>query len=64
MAITKEVESVKLVLKQEKGSQTISGCNKSATTEGLYSLATSVAELLNDSLREISKVETTALIQE
>ncbi len=64
MAIVKDIDSVKVVLKHKEGTQTISGCSKSATEEGLYSLATAVAELLEEEVREVSKVETTILIEE
>lgn len=64
MAIIKDVAAVKVVLKHKEGSQTISGCSKTATEEGLYSLATAVVNLLEDEVREISKVETTILVQE
>ena len=64
MAIIKDVAAVKVVLTQKEGMQTISGCSKTATEEGLYSLATAVAELLDEEVREISKVETTILIEE
>ena len=64
MAILQDVTSIKLVLKSKEGSQTISGCNKTASEQGLYSLATSVAGLLVEEVREISKVQTTTLIEE
>ncbi len=64
MAIVKDVAAVKVVLKHEDGMQTISGCSKSATEEGLYNLGVAVAELLQEEVREISKVETTILVQE
>ncbi|QEH67676.1 hypothetical protein QTL86_16650 [Cellulosilyticum sp. ST5] len=64
MAITADVKNVKVVLNLAKGSQTISDCSKTATAEGLYSVGTAVAALLQEELEAVTKVEETSLIEE
>ena len=64
MAITADVKNVKVVLKLAKGSQTVSDCSKTATAQGLYSVSTAVATLLQEELEEVTKVEETTLIEE
>ena len=64
MAITADVKNVKVVLKLAKGSQTVSDCSKTATAQGLYSVGTAVATLLQEELEEVTKVEETTLIEE
>lgn len=64
MAITTSVKNVKVVLKLEEGSQTISGCSKEAANEGLYSMAVAVSGLLNQETEGITKVEEVILIEE
>lgn len=62
MAIKADVKNVKVVLKLAKGSQTVSDCNKAATSEGLYNVGLAVANLLSEELEEVTKVEETSLI--
>ncbi len=64
MAVTTELKGIKLVLDLEKGSQTISGCNPSATNEGLNALGKAVASLVQSPIEAIVKVEETILIEE
>lgn len=62
--VSDALKDVKVVLKLAKGSQTISGCNKSASNEQLYELATAVASLEAESLEIVTKVEERTLISE
>lgn len=45
MAVNRAIKSCKLTLKLAEGSQTINGCNPSATDEQLYQLANAVSSL-------------------
>lgn len=62
--ITSTVKDVKVVLKLAKGSQTIGGCNESATDDQLHALGLAVSNLEKENLETISKVTETLLISE
>lgn len=62
--ITSALKSMKVVLKLAEGSQTIAGCNPSATDEQLYQLGTAVGKLEAQNVDAITKVVETALINE
>lgn len=64
MAVTTEVKGVKLVLKLEKGTQTVSNCSQSATNDALYEIGSAVATLQNEQVTDVSKVVETILIEE
>jgi hypothetical protein len=63
MAVTAEVKGVKLVLKLEKGSQTVSNCSQVATDDALYLIGDAVANLQKEQVTSISKVIETTLIE-
>ena len=63
MAIKAEVSGVKLVLKLDKGSQTISNCSQGAADEALYEIGSAVASLQKETVASFSKVVETTLIQ-
>ncbi|MEG0086218.1 MAG: hypothetical protein RR090_12005 [Niameybacter sp.] len=62
MAVTAELEEVKVMLKFTKGSQTIPHCNKEATDANLHSLAVAIASLNQETLERIMKVTETKLL--
>ena len=59
-----ELKSTKVVLKLAEGSQTISGCNASATDEQLYALGNAVGKLEAQRVDTITKVTENTLINE
>lgn len=56
------LKGVKIVLKLEEGSQTISGCNTEATDEQLYALGDAVSKLEAKGVEAISKIVESTLI--
>lgn len=62
--VSAEVKEVKVVLKLAKGSQTIAGCNQSASNDQLYALGSAVSTLTAEAVGSISKVEETVLVNE
>ncbi len=64
MAVQSQVKSTKVVLKLEKGSQTISNCNPAASDEALYNLAEAVADLEANMAVGVTKVVETTLVSE
>lgn len=63
MAVTAEVKGVKLVLKLEKGSQTVSNCSQGASDDALYAIGDAVASLQRENVASMSKVVETILIE-
>ncbi|MEG0086346.1 MAG: hypothetical protein RR582_06875 [Niameybacter sp.] len=63
MAVTAELDEVKVVLKFTKGSQTLPHCNKEAGDENLYNLGVAIAGLNAETLERVSKVTETKLIE-
>ena len=64
MAVITAVKGVKLVLKLEKGAQTVSNCSQSATNDALFEIGKAVATLQEESVTNVSKVVETILIEE
>lgn len=64
MAVEAQVKSAKVVLKLEKGSQTISNCKKTASDDALYTLAEAVAALEDRVAVGVTKVVETTLVSE
>ena len=64
MAVTTELKGIKLVLDLEKGSQTVSNCNVTATNESLNALGKAVAGLVDSPVEAIVRVEEKILIEE
>ncbi|WP_069999255.1 DUF1659 domain-containing protein [Cellulosilyticum sp. I15G10I2] len=64
MAVTAEVKGVKLILKLNKGSQTVSNCSQSATDDALYAIGGAVASLQQEEVTNLTKVVETILIAE
>lgn len=64
MAVTEELKSVKVVLKLSEGSQTISDCRQDATNEQLYKLGDAVSKLEAKTVKTMTKVVESALINE
>ncbi len=64
MAVTTEVKGVKLILKLEKGSQTIANCCQNASNEALYEIGSAAASLQKEQVTNLSKVVETILIAE
>lgn len=62
MAVTETVSTVKVVLKLDKGSQTISGCKHDATGDALYQLGKAISALQSENLNEIVKIQETKLV--
>ncbi|MGL4737047.1 MAG: hypothetical protein ACRCW2_06275 [Cellulosilyticaceae bacterium] len=62
MAVTESVSGVKVVLKLEKGSQTISGCKHDATGEALYNMGKAIGTLQSENVNEIVKIQETKLV--
>ncbi|MEG0086407.1 MAG: hypothetical protein RR090_11760 [Niameybacter sp.] len=62
MAVTAELEEVKVSLKFTKGSQTLGNCYKEATDEGLYNLGQAIGGLHKETLETITKVVESKLI--
>ena len=63
MAVISEIKGTKLSLKLDKGTQTVSNCNASATNEQLYKLAEAVGTLTEASVASVVKVVETTLAQ-
>ena len=63
MAVTAEVKGVKLVLKLEKGSQTVSNCSQGASNDALYAIGDAVASLQKEQVTSVSKVVESTLIE-
>jgi len=63
MAVTAEVKGVKLVLKLEKGSQTVSNCSQSGSDDALHAIGKAVATLQKEQVTSISKVVEAVLIE-
>lgn len=61
MARTEE-KGVKVVLDLKEGTQTVSGCNLSATDDQLYALAMAVAQLEDEDVVDVTKVVETTLM--
>lgn len=64
MAVAETIQGVKVILKLEKGTQTISGCKHDATGEALYGLGEAIGSLQSQNLKEIQKVVQTQIISE
>lgn len=64
MAVSADVKGVKVVLKLEKGSQTISDCSKTATDEKLFEIGDAVATLQQEPVTGIVKVVESTLLNE
>lgn len=64
MAVAETIQGVKVILKLEKGTQTISGCKHDATGEALYELGEAIGSLQSQNLKEIQKVVQTQIISE
>ncbi|MEG0579090.1 MAG: hypothetical protein RR090_12565 [Niameybacter sp.] len=62
MAVTGDLDEVKVVLKFTKGSQTIPHCNKAATDENLYNLGSAIADLNAETLERVTKVTESKLV--
>lgn len=58
------LKGIKVVLKLTEGSQTITGCNQSATDDQLYTLGSAVAKLEAHDLEGMSKIEESILMNE
>ena len=64
MAVAEKIQGVKVVLKLEKGSQTISGCKHDATGEALYQVGSAIASLQAYSIKNMQKVVQTEITNE
>ena len=64
MAVTAATKSVKLRLVLAEGTQTIAGCNVSATNENLFSLGNAVSKIEAQAVDSIIKVKESTLIVE
>ena len=64
MVVKEELKGVKVVLKLSEGSQTISDCRLDATNEQLYKLGTAVGKLEAKTVKTMTKVVESALINE
>lgn len=63
MAVSSKKEKVKVVLKFDQGSQTLTRCKQSATDEALYQLGEAIGSLNTAALEDIMKVTEEKLIQ-
>ena len=64
MAVVSEVKNTKVVLKLEKGSQTIPNCAKTASDESLYGLGEAVSALESQGVVGVTKVVETTLVND
>ncbi len=64
MAVDAQVKSTKVVLKLEKGTQTISNCTHTASNDALYTLAEAIAALEEKAAVGVTKVVETTLVSE
>lgn len=62
MAVQKTLDEVKVVLKLQKGSQTIAKCNKEVTDEAYFALGQAVASLQREAVQGITKIEESILV--
>lgn len=62
MAFQETVSTVKVVLKLDKGSQTISGCKHDATGEALFQMGQAIGTLQAENVNEIVKIQETKLV--
>ena len=62
--VSATLKGTKVVLKLAEGSQTISGCNPTATDEQLYALGDAVSKLEAQSVDAVTKVVESTLINE
>ncbi len=62
MAVQTTLESVKVVLNLEKGSQTVANCKKDATDEALFAVGKAVGTLQREAVESISKIEESILV--
>lgn len=63
MAIRTYDKSLKVVLKLENGTQTIAKCKTDASDEGLYELGAAVAELVNETVEDVTTVKEVAFVE-
>lgn len=64
MAVKEELKGVKVVLKLSEGSQTIPDCRPDATNDQLYKLGSAVGKLEAKTVKTMTKVVESALINE
>lgn len=64
MAVKAVAKGVKLVLKLNKGTQTVSNCSQSASDDALYTIGGAVASLQQEEVTNLTKVVETILVEE
>ena len=64
MAVKAVAKGVKLVLKLNKGTQTVTNCSQSASDDALYTIGGAVASLQQEEVTNLTKVVETILVEE
>lgn len=62
MAVTSTIKAVKLGIKYDKGSQTISGINEGADIADLYTAGIALGDLCQYSVEQVKKIVETDIV--